>query len=181
MYRSVVATAMRTFVPVLAAAALAAPECGAQGSPVTWTLTPSATTVAPGGAVTATLSAAIEDGWHVYSITQGPGGPVPMRISLADGHPFVLAGAPKAPAPVSGFDSNFGIVVETYEGSAAFALPLKVVPTAHPGADTLAVKARYQVCNASLCLPPRTETVTAPITITPTSAGGAKKAGHTTT
>ncbi len=177
VYRSTVATVMRTCAPMLAAALVAAPAAGAQENPVTWTLTPSATTVAPGGTVSAKLSATIEDGWHVYSITQGPGGPIPTRISLADGHPFVLADALKAPAPISGFDSNFGITVETYEGSAAFTLPLKVAATAHPGVDTLAVRARYQVCNASLCLPAKTETVTAPITIS--AAGAAKKAGHT--
>ena len=171
-------TAMRTGAALIVAALVAAPLVGAQENPVTWTLTPSATTVAPGGAVSAKLSATIEDGWHVYSITQGPGGPIPTRISLADGHPFVMAEALKAPAPISGFDSNFGITVETYEGSAAFTLPLKVAATAHPGMDTLAVKARYQVCNASLCLPAKTETVMAPITIS--AAGAPKKAAHTT-
>jgi thiol:disulfide interchange protein DsbD len=149
----------------------------AQESPVTWTLVPSASTVVAGGTVTATLTASISSGWHLYSLTQGPGGPIPTRISVAGGPIFVLADSIRAPAPESAMDPNFGIVVETYEGTTTFTIPVRVAQTAKAGHDTLAVTARYEACNASVCLPPRIATVTTPVTVT--AAHAARKPAPT--
>jgi DsbC/DsbD-like thiol-disulfide interchange protein len=134
-------------------------------TPVHWTAS-SAGTVAPGATVDAHISAAIDSGWHVYSLTQGAGGPIAMRITLAAGQPFALKGNPTGPAPHTAFDPNFGIQVELYEKSATFTVPVAVATAAPPGRDSILVRPRYQVCNASLCLPPRTETVVVPVTVT---------------
>ena len=111
------------------------------------------------------LKAQIDQGWHVYSISQGPGGPIPTRIVLAPGQPFDLIGTVRGPAPATRFDSNFGINVETYDDRAAFGLIVHVAADARVGTDTVTIKARFQTCNASLCLPPRTETILVPVTV----------------
>lgn len=145
----------------------------AQERPVVWTATSSSTApVAPGATTTIDLKAEIDQGWHVYSISQGPGGPIPTRIVLPPGQPFELVGTVRGPAPSTRFDSNFGIKVETYDDQATFGLIVRVAADARPGTDTLTIKARFQTCNASLCLPPRTETILAPVTV----ARAAKKA-----
>ena len=100
-----------------------------------------------------------------YSITQGAGGPIPMRVTLADGQPFGLADSVRGPRPTRRFDPNFGIDVETYDDTATFALLVRVAPNAAVGSHSLSIKARYQACSSSLCLPPRTETVTAAVTV----------------
>jgi len=76
-----------------------------------------------------------------------------------------LIGTVRGPAPDTRFDSNFGINVETYDDLATFALTVRAAGDARPGTDTLAIKARFQTCNASLCLPPHTETVLVPVTV----------------
>lgn len=113
-----------------------------------------------------TVTATIADGWHVYSLDQGAGGPIPTRITLAEGSAFMISGSVRGPVPIRRFDPNFGIVVDTYERSATFTLPLKAAPSAVPGADTVGVRVRYEVCNASVCLPPRTVSLPVPITVT---------------
>ncbi len=136
-------------------------------TPVHWTAT-SAGKVAPGATVSAQIAAAIYPGWHVYALTQGPGGPIATRITLAAGQPFTLQGDPTGPAPHTEFDPNFGIQVEEYEEQAAFTVPVAVGSAAPVGKDSIVVRARYQVCNASLCLPPRTESVAVPVTVATT-------------
>ena len=138
----------------------------AQTAPVVWTAAPTWTDpVAPGATVTVRLSARINPGWHLYSITQGPGGPVATRIELAPGQPFVLGGAVDGSAPVTRFDANFGIEVQMYDGSATFTVPFRVAREALPGPAMVTLTARYQACNATLCMPPHTDKVTVPLTV----------------
>lgn len=136
-----------------------APAAGAQ-TPVHWTAAPA--TIAANGSGHVTLSAKIDDGWHIYAVTQGPGGPVPTRFTLATGQPLSLAGDPAvSPAPKSEMDESFGIPVQMHERQATFTIPVKVAAGAHP--DSVHVRARYQACNASLCLPPQTAQLSAPV------------------
>ena len=155
-------------MPMVTAAALAivcAHTASAQERPVVWTVSDVTAPVAPGATTTIHLKARIDQGWHVYSISQGPGGPIPTRITLAPGQPFELVGTVQGPAPDRRLDPNFGINVETYDEQATFALVVRAAPNARPGTDTLTIKARFQTCNATLCLPPHTETVLAPVKV----------------
>jgi Disulphide bond corrector protein DsbC len=161
----------------------ASPAVG-QERPVAWVAAPPGRAVPVGGTATVRLTATIDTGWHLYSITQGPGGPIPTRIALAPGQSFVLADSVRGPAATRRFDPNFGIDVETYEGAAAFALRVRVGPGARLGTDTVAIKARYQACNATLCLPPRTETIPVPLTVghaARADAGGGRVSAASTT
>lgn len=135
------------------------PAAGAQ-TPVHWSVSPAR--IDGGGTGSVTLTARIDDGWHIYAVTQGPGGPVPTRLTLASGQPLSLRGAPiVSPAPKTEMDESFGIPVQMHEKQASFALDLKTDPGARP--DTVRVRARYQACSASLCLPPQTAQLAAPV------------------
>jgi thiol:disulfide interchange protein DsbD len=120
-------------------------------NPVVWSLK---VVAAPGGAITAELTAKIEDGWHLYSLKRIPDGPNPTRIALPADQAFELAGEIEAPDPFVGTDPNFGVELEYYEESVTFKLPLK--RRAGRDGDKLLVEARYQVCTNQLCLPPKT-------------------------
>ncbi|HJS50432.1 MAG TPA: protein-disulfide reductase DsbD N-terminal domain-containing protein, partial [Pyrinomonadaceae bacterium] len=126
-------------------------------------MTVSPATVPAGGKGTARINASIGGGWNMYSITQGGGGPIPTRISLGEG-PFKM-GAVSGPRPKVKLDPNFGINTESYSGSAAFTVPFTVNADASAGASTLSAKVRYQVCNDTVCLPPKTVPLTAALTI----------------
>jgi thiol:disulfide interchange protein DsbD len=133
-------------------------------NPVSLSMSVKPAKVAAGGKVTANISASIGGGWHMYSITQGGGGPIPTRISVAEGV-FKAAGAASGSAPKREMDPNFGIMTEFYAGSASFTIPVSTDASTAPGSQTLTINVRYQVCNDSLCLPPKTVKVSAPVEI----------------
>lgn len=137
-------------------------------NPVSISASVSPGSIAAGGKGTAKVTANIGGGWHMYSVTQGGGGPVPTRITL-DGGPFKMNGV-SGSRPTVKMDPNFGINTETYSGSASFAISFTVAADAPEGPQTLNISVRYQVCNDTTCLPPKTVKVSAPVTITAATA-----------
>lgn len=144
-----------------------APPAQAGHQHVVWTGTATPTATNPGAKMSVTLAATIDPGWHIYAITQRSGGPTPLRLFVAEGQPFALAGDIKSPAPEVRFDPNFGIEVQTLDSRAEFVLPFAVTAGAAAGKHTLRVEARYQACNASICLPIQTDAVDLPVTVAP--------------
>ncbi len=136
--------------------------------PVHWGLVGSAATrtVASGQSVDVVLQAEIAEGWYIYSLTQKPGGPIPLRIQLAGGADVGIRGAIKAPKPVTKFDPNFGIETELYRGKPRFVVSLGVPRGSITGKRELELGARYQACSETLCLPPRTDKVAVSLRIT---------------
>jgi thiol:disulfide interchange protein DsbD len=127
-------------------------------NPVTWSIKVVSTAPA-GAALTAEVTAKIEDGWHLYSLTPIENGPRPTRILLPTAQAYELAGKIEAPEPFAGTDPNFGIEVEYYEELVSFKLPLKRrvgQGDSNPSSDKLVVEARYQTCTSQICLPPKT-------------------------
>lgn len=104
-----------------------------------------------------TLQADIAKGWHIYSLTQKPGGPIPLRIELVGAADVLIRGVIKAPQPERRFDKNFGIETELYSGSPRFTIPIGVAGRSLTGLRKFQIAARYQVCSATLCLPARTD------------------------
>jgi thiol:disulfide interchange protein DsbD len=102
------------------------------------------------------LIATINGGWHIYSISQPPGGPIATVISLRSGLPFTLSDAIEGPEPEKAFDSNFQMKTEFYREAATFMLPLVVAADSLEGRQKLEVAVRFQACNETACLPPKT-------------------------
>jgi hypothetical protein len=103
------------------------------------------------------VEADIAKGWHIYSLTQKSGGPIPLRLELVGAADVVIRGLIKAPKPDRRFDKNFGIETELYSGSPRFTIPVGVAARSLTGVRKFQVAARYQVCSDKLCLPPRTD------------------------
>ena len=133
-----------------------APHTAAQGeNPITWSLAaPRDLKVKPGAQFEVELTAAIQDGWHLYSTTQATGGPIPTRITVPPGQ-FSLAAPPAGPEPKREHDPNFGMETEFYDSSATFTLPIQAAADTPGGRQRVEVHVRFQTCNDRLCLPPR--------------------------
>jgi thiol:disulfide interchange protein DsbD len=127
-----------------------------------WTSRP----VALARARTLTLDLKIEPGWHVYSTTQGPGGPSKTEITVPSGQPFRANGEIQASKPTTSFDQNFQMNTEFYEGSAEFQIPIARVSTSGKRSEAM-VDVRFQACNERLCLPPTRIHVPVPLTGSP--------------
>lgn len=119
----------------------------------------------PGDKLNARVSASIAGGWHMYSLTQDIGDPIPTKITVADGERFKLTGSVSGSAPRLQMDTNFGIMTEFYEGQASFSVPILVDASAQPGTQILNTNVRCQACDYTTCLPPKTGKLTAPVEI----------------
>lgn len=139
----------------------------AQQGPVTWTAKGPRSSVSAGQKFTVGVAARISSGWHIYSITQPPGGPVKTTIALRPGQPFRLSGPVVGPTPHKSYDPNFQMNVETYEGSAAFTLPIVADAKSPTGNHELAVAITFQSCNQTMCLPPKTIRLNVPVNVVP--------------
>lgn len=140
----------------------------AQERPITWSLIKPPNEAQQGAPFTVRLHASIPAGWHLYSITQPPGGPVRTVISLPAGSAFVLAGKVRAPDPDVALDPNFNTLTETYIDSVTFPVRLNAHTT---GATKLAIAVAYQTCTDRFCLPPTREVVESPITVLAAAPG----------
>jgi len=136
--------------------------------PVKWSVVggSSPREVVSGRTVPLMVEAEIAKGWHMYSLTQKPGGPTPLRLQLVGGADVLVRGIIRAPKPERVFDKNFGIETEFYSGTPRFAIPVAVPGRTLTGLRKFQVAARFQVCSATLCLPPRTDKLDVALRIT---------------
>jgi thiol:disulfide interchange protein DsbD len=102
----------------------------------------------------AKLKAQIEGDWYLYAVEQPDGGPFPTKITVAENLPFKIDGKVTSPNPTTKFDPNFQIETKFFSKSAEFNIPLKTIGAAN--GNELAINVRYQVCDDSVCLPPKT-------------------------
>jgi thiol:disulfide interchange protein len=117
------------------------------------------------------ITAKIDPGWHLYSLTQGPGGPIATTITIDENSPFQMDGKPRQPKPKKAVDPNFTLpgrpdfITETFDNEVTFTVPVKAAANSPPGALKTIVKVRFQVCDDHQCLPPRTRPVEVDATI----------------
>lgn len=123
---------------------------------VKWTST---TTKSTPTSVAVKLSAQIEEGWHVYALSQPPGGPTPLKISLPSGNGVELDGSVNETEVTHHLDPNFKMETLYYLKAASFNLAIK--KTGPTPSETFPIDVRFQACNDRLCLPPYTAHLTA--------------------
>lgn len=124
-------------------------------NPVSWKLEAPQTKLRSNQKIEVKLSARIEKGWYVYAPEQPENqGPVPMRISVPEDSAFQIEGNITSPKPLSKFDQNFGIESRFFVDEVTFKVPVKALREAD--ASSIVLKVRYQTCNDTVCLPPRT-------------------------
>ncbi|GIU82231.1 MAG: hypothetical protein D6687_08765 [Acidobacteria bacterium] len=124
-------------------------------NPISWDLEVEAKNLKSGERLKATLSAKIEDGWYLYAMDQPEGGPSALKISIAENSPFEIEGKiTSSETPLSKYDKNFDLETRYFIKQVEFLLPLKALKETNT--DELLVAVRYQACNDTFCLPPKT-------------------------
>jgi hypothetical protein len=126
-------------------------------------LPPRKVTAKAGATVDSALPLQLRPGYHVNSNTPSDEYLIPLRLTW---EPATLAasgfGFPKpqmekysfSEKPLSVFTGDFEIVTH-----------FKAAAGAAPGPSTLTGKLRYQACNSTMCLPPKTLEVSVPVEI----------------
>ncbi len=130
-------------------------------NPAKWSLTTDAKVkLATGTSVKASLKAEIEKGWHLYALEQPDGGPIATTIKITEGKPFELAGKIESPKPIVKEDPLFTgddgkpLITKFFADSVVFIVPLKT--TAESSADGISLDVKFQLCNDTFCMPPKT-------------------------
>lgn len=134
-------------------------------NPIKWSIKKTPATVKAGESFNLEIAAEIDKGWHLYSLEQPAGGPIPTRIKLPENQKFKLSGEIESPPPQVVFDTNFNMDTQFYENEAVFTLPVEASRDTLIGKNTLSVNTFYQTCNDSVCLPPKTVKLTAEIDV----------------
>ena len=122
---------------------------------VHWTMASDASKAPPGSTVVLKLTAKIDPGWHMYSLTATPAdGPNATTIALAE-NPAIESAAVYQPNAERKYDPNFKFETETFSNEAVFLISAKLKPDAPPGPLELTAQTRYQTCNDTECRRPK--------------------------
>ncbi len=116
------------------------------------------------------VTAVVDEHWHLYSLTQKPGGPEKTTITLADSAVVGKAGAFTGPEPRRVRDTAFDMDVERHEGKVEFTALLALKAGAAAGKQKVEGKMRFMVCDAQSCLPPMTAAFAAGFSVEPGAA-----------
>jgi len=150
----------------IAAALAALALFAAPPEPVTLKVRPPVTPLKAGARFKVDVVAQIQKGWHVYGLKPMENGPVATRVWVADGLAVLPAGTVEGTDPQTMQDPTFNMEVQIYEGEVTFTVPLRLAPSAAPGALKFFVNASYQSCDNQICLPPKTVKLEVPLTVT---------------
>jgi len=97
------------------------------------------------------LKATIQDGWHIYSLNVGDGGPIKTSFSFSPSKSYSVIGKAIEPTPVTRFEKAFSMNVSYFEKSVIFQQKIKL-----KSAEATVVKGKleFMTCNDMKCLPP---------------------------
>jgi thiol:disulfide interchange protein DsbD len=96
------------------------------------------------------LRATIQDGWHIYSLNVGDGGPIKTSFKFTPSKVYSLVGAVSEPTPVKKYEEAFKMNVTYFEKTVTFQQKIKLK------GNVSAIKGQleYMTCNDKKCLPP---------------------------
>jgi thiol:disulfide interchange protein len=103
------------------------------------------------------IKATIAPGWHIYSITQPPGGPLATKIEVSPPPGVRLAGQFQSlAAPEKKQEPAFdNLTVESHHGTVTWFVPLEFAAGVDPAKLEIRGKVSVQACDAQSCLPPQ--------------------------
>ena len=120
-----------------------------------------------GEPATLELSGHVQEGWHVYALTQSPGGPTALRVSLDENPVARLSGPPTGSRPERKHDRSFNLDTQFYTHSFAVRLPVYLKGEADTGRQLIPVSVRFQTCSDRECRPPKTVQLSVPVDVLP--------------
>ncbi len=136
---------------------------------ITFQVKASKAEAAAGSSLEVSVTARMDDGWHIYGFKEYEGS-VATVIALDAGQPFKL-GDVTSPRPKH-VKKKFGetdLEYDSFEGEVTFTLPITISEDAPAGEATLKGSVKYQICSDKICLLPKTYAFSLPLRITEAS------------
>ena len=120
--------------------------------------------VRAGEVVNIIVTAEMDAEWKIYALRDQGEGPIATRV-VVTGEIIEASGLVWEDEPVEKYDDGFLTMTRTHQGGAIFKAPILVKSDLSPGKYNLSVNVLFQVCNASLCYPPKEEVLTIAVTV----------------
>ena len=117
-----------------------------------------------GEVVNIIVTAEMEAEWKVYALRDQGEGPIASKVTVT-GDPVAEAGMVLEDEPIEKYEEGFLTNTRTHQGGAIFTAPILLKSDLEPGSYDLSVSVLYQVCNASICYPPKEEILSVPVTV----------------
>jgi DsbC/DsbD-like thiol-disulfide interchange protein len=118
------------------------------------------------GVFVVNVTAQIQQGWHIYALSQPASGPIPLRITLEPGSSYELTGSITGTVPQKRQDASFDLETQFYTDTFTLKVPVRATSVA---TASVPLAVRYQMCSETICMPPKTIHVTAS-TATPSAS-----------
>jgi suppressor for copper-sensitivity B len=112
------------------------------------------------------VTAHVQPGWHVYSLTQKPVQALPTTIAVDESPDYRLVGGFRPDLPAS-VHSRDGVTFEEHEGTVTWQAPLEIRDGVDLADLKIDGKIRIQTCQDNRCLPPHTFEFTAALAAPP--------------
>jgi thiol:disulfide interchange protein len=120
--------------------------------------------VRAGEVVNIIVTAEMDAEWKIYALRDQGEGPIATRV-VVTGEIIEASGLVWEDEPVEKYDDGFLTRTRTHQGGAIFKAPILVKSDLSPGKYNLSVNVLFQVCNASLCYPPKEEVLTITVNV----------------
>jgi Disulphide bond corrector protein DsbC len=138
---------------------------GPAPQPVQWkALLVAEARVKQGARVSIDVTGKVDEGWHVYALTQPSGGPIALRVSLDENAVAESHGPITGTEPIKRKDPSFDLETQTYQGDFVLHVPIALKQGAG-GNQLIPLSVRFQACSDRTCLPPRTVHLSVPIEV----------------
>jgi thiol:disulfide interchange protein len=103
------------------------------------------------------ITAKMAPGWHIYSITQAPGGPTRTKIKPDPSEAYELLGGFRALSSPDekreGIWSDPNLVTQTHHGSVTWYAPIKLAPGVDPASLRITGQVYAQACSTGCLMP----------------------------
>lgn len=96
------------------------------------------------------MKATIDEGWHLYSQTVKPGGPVKTTFTFPASKFYTLIGKTIEPTPITRNEPVFSMEISFFEHEVIFQQKVKL----KAGKALVKGNLEYMTCNDHQCLPP---------------------------
>ena len=118
----------------------------------------------PGEVAEIVVSASMDEEWWIYALRDQGKGPVASNVivvsDIVEESGMVLEDEPEEK-----YDEGFLTNTRFHKGGATFTAPVLLNSSISPGTYDLEVSVLFQVCNTSLCYPPKVEKLIVPIEV----------------
>lgn len=104
-----------------------------------------------------TLTASIDDGWHLYGLELPDGGPRQTEISFPETEGVTFGDITPSQAPISKIDMIFHLKLSWWDSDVSFKIPYKMTS---PKEVTVDATVSFQGCNDETCVAPKKEVLT---------------------